>query len=42
MNYYKDIQFVKELLANDKNDLARDLMEKIYQNNKKDYFLENF
>ena len=40
MNYYKDIQFVKELLANDKNDLARDLMEKIYQNNKKDYFFQ--
>ena len=42
MNYHKDIQFIKQLLANGKNDLARDLMEKIYQNNKKDYFLENF
>ena len=42
MNYHKDIQFIKQLLASGKNDLARDLMEKIYQNNKKDYFLENF
>jgi hypothetical protein len=33
MNYHKDIQFIKQLLANGKNDLANDLMEKIYQNN---------
>ena len=38
MNYHKDIQFIKQLLASGKNDLARDLMEKIYRNNKKDYF----
>jgi len=42
MNYKEEINSIKELLAEGNLDLARELIDNIYNKNVNDFFLENF